>query len=156
MTLTIGQAAPGFILDDQNGNPVALQDFYGKQVVIYFYPKDDTPGCTKEACAFRDLWSDYEEAKVVVIGISPDSKTDHQQFIAKYQLPLTLLCDPDKQVMSCYGAWGEKMRYGKKMIGVIRSTVWIDTKGQVVKHWRQVNHAAKHPAQVLKAIKKAK
>ncbi len=156
MPIEEGKAAPLFTLKDQDGNKVALKDFRGSDVIVYFYPKDDTPGCTKEACGFRDLWQQYEDAGVVVLGISPDEEEKHQKFIAKYDLPFTLLCDPEKKVMEKYGAWGEKMMYGKKLIGVIRSTVWIDGKGKVVKHWRKVPKAADHPEKILQAMQKNK
>lgn len=152
MPIEEGKAAPLFTLKDQAGNKVALKDFRGSPVIVYFYPKDDTPGCTKEACGFRDLWKQYEDAGVVVLGISPDDEEKHQKFIAKYDLPFTLLCDPEKKVMEKYGAWGEKMMYGKKTIGVIRSTVWIDEKGKVVRHWRKVPKAADHPQKILQAM----
>ena len=153
MAIEEGKAAPLFTLKDQQGNKVALKDFKGKDVIVYFYPKDDTPGCTKEACGFRDHWSVFSKAGVVVLGISADDEVAHQKFIAKYDLPLTLLCDPNKKIMAKYGAWGEKMMYGKKVIGVIRSTVWIGPNGKVVKHWRKVPKAADHPEKILQAMR---
>lgn len=152
MAVVEGKVAPLFTLKDQNGEKVALKDFRGRVVVIYFYPKDDTPGCTKEACGFRDLWKYYQKADIVVLGISPDSPERHRQFMNKYKLPFSLLSDPEKKVMEKYGAWGEKMMYGKKVVGVIRSTVWVDAKGKVVKHWRKVPKAADHPEKVLQAM----
>ena len=121
-------------------------------MILYFYPKDDTPGCTKEACGFRDDWKTLQKLGAVVIGVSPDSGASHQKFIAKYKLPFPLLSDPDKQLMTKYGAWGEKMMYGKKTTGVIRSTVWIGPDGKVVKHWARVPKADAHPAKVLEAL----
>ena len=118
-------------------------------MILYFYPKDDTPGCTKEACGFRDDWKTIQKLGAVVIGVSPDGGASHQKFAAKYKLPFPLLSDPDKKVMTKYGAWGEKMMYGKKTIGVIRSTVWIGPDGKVRKHWKRVAKAEAHPAQVL-------
>jgi peroxiredoxin Q/BCP len=131
---------------------VSLADYAGQHVIVYFYPRDDTPGCTKEACGFRDDMRALEKANAVVIGISPDKPESHAKFAKKYKLPFTLLSDPDKKVMAKYGAFGEKMQYGKKTLGVIRSTVWIGPDGRVVKHWRKVADAAKHPAQVLAAL----
>lgn len=152
MAIEEGKAAPQFTLRDSDGNKVALKDFRGRDVVVYFYPKDDTPGCTKEACGFRDLWGDIEKRGAVVLGISPDDAASHRRFADKYELPFTLLSDPDKKVMTKYGAWGEKMMYGKKTTGVIRSTVWIGPDGKVVRHWRKVPMAADHPAKVLEAL----
>ena len=123
MPLEVGKAAPAFSLPDAAGKKVALKDFKGKDVVLYFYPKDDTPGCTKEACGFRDAWTTLQKRGVVVIGVSPDGAESHQKFATKYQLPFILLSDPDKSMMTTYGAFGEKVMYGKKTQGVIRSTV---------------------------------
>ena len=155
MAIEEGKAAPLFTLNDADGNKVALKELKGKHVVVYFYPKDDTPGCTKEACGFRDNWSDIEEIGAVVLGISPDSEESHQKFRDKYDLPFTLLCDPDRKVMTKYGAYGEKMMYGKKVVGVIRSTVLIGPTGKVVKHWRRVARAADHPTKVLEVLSAA-
>lgn len=152
MALEEGKAAPAFTLKDADGNKVALKDYKGKHVVVYFYPKDDTPGCTKEACGFRDYWQDIQQLGAVVLGISPDEQSAHQKFRDKYQLPFPLLCDPDKKVMEKYGAWGEKMMYGKKTVGVIRSTALIGPTGKVVKHWRRVAKAADHPSKVLEVL----
>ena len=152
MTIEEGKAAPAFTLSDQNGNEVRLGDLSGKNVIVYFYPKDDTPGCVKEACGFRDLWRDIERLNTVVLGVSPDNGASHQKFSSKHGLPFTLLSDPDKQVMTRYGAFGEKMMYGKKTMGVIRSTVWIGPNGNVKKHWKRVAKAADHPAKVLEAL----
>ena len=152
MAIEEGKAPPAFTLKDQSGNKVALKDLKGQNVVIYFYPKDDTPGCTKEACGFRDLWSDIEATGTVVLGVSPDDGASHEKFISKYALPFTLLSDPDKKVMEKYGAWGEKTMYGKKTVGVIRSTVLIGADGKVKKHWKRVSRAADHPAKVLEEI----
>ena len=152
MAIEEGMPAPAFTLTDQDNKPVSLQDFRGQDVIIYFYPKDDTPGCTKEACGFRDLWLEIEETGAVVIGVSPDDAKSHTRFIDKYALPLTLLSDPDKSMMTEYQAYGEKMMYGKKVTGVIRSTVWVDRDGKVKKHWRKVAKAATHPDKVLEAL----
>jgi peroxiredoxin Q/BCP len=148
-----GRKAPDFTLADASGERVSLKDFKGKDVVVYFYPRDDTPGCTKEACGFRDLWADLRRAGVVVLGVSADDAASHKKFAAKYRLPFTLLSDPSRKVMAAWGAYGEKMMYGKKTTGVIRSTVWIGPDGVVRKHWARVSDAAKHPAAVLEAIR---
>lgn len=156
MPIEEGKAAPLFTLKDANGDSVSLKAFKGKNVIVYFYPKDDTPGCTKEACGFRDLWSHFQnvgkQTGAVILGISPDDMESHQKFIDKYELPFSLLSDPDKKVMTKYGAWGEKMMYGKKTVGVIRSTVWVGPDGKVRKHWRKVPKAADHPEKVLQAL----
>ncbi len=152
MAIQEGKPAPSFTLTDTEGKSVSLKDFAGKDVILYFYPKDDTPGCTKEACGFRDNWKTLAKANAVVLGVSADSGASHQKFIAKYKLPFPLLSDPDRKVMEKYGAYGEKMMYGKKTIGVIRSTVWIGPDGRVKKHWARVANAEAHPEQVLKAL----
>jgi peroxiredoxin Q/BCP len=151
--VTEGRAAPIFTLTDARGAQVSLSTFRGKDVLVYFYPKDDTPGCTKEACGFRDLWGDLRRAEIVVLGVSPDSPASHAKFAEKYKLPFRLLSDPDRKVMTAGGAYGEKMMYGKKTTGVIRSSVWVGPDGTVRKHWARVADAAKHPAQVLEAIR---
>ena len=153
MAVAEGKPAPAFTLTDAAGKKVSLADFSGKNVVLYFYPKDDTPGCTKEACGFRDDWKTLEKMGVVVLGVSPDNAASHQKFAAKYRLPFTLLSDPDRKVMEKYGAFGEKMMYGKKTTGVIRSTVWIGPDGKVKKHWARVASAEQHPSKVLEALK---
>jgi peroxiredoxin Q/BCP len=150
-----GEPAPPFELTDAKGKPVALEDLAGRHVVLYFYPKDDTPGCTKEACGFRDAWDDLQQLGVVVLGVSPDSADSHARFAEKYRLPFPLLSDPDKRVMQAYGAWGEKTSYGKKTTGVIRSTVWIGPDGRVRRHWPRVADAETHPDQVLAALRGA-
>jgi peroxiredoxin Q/BCP len=148
-----GKKAPAFTLSDADGKQVSLADFAGKDLVLYFYPRDNTPGCTKEACGFRDLWKDLEKTGTVVIGVSPDSGAAHQKFRSQYGLPFRLLSDPDKKMMKAYGAFGEKTMYGKKVVGVIRSTVWVGPDGKVKKHWARVAKAEAHPAQVLEALK---
>ncbi len=155
MPIEEGKAAPAFTLKDQQGEKVALKDYRGRSVIVYFYPRDDTPGCTKEAEGFRKLHKKLEKQGVDVLGISPDSVESHAKFAAKYTLPFTLLSDPDKKVMTKYGAFGEKMMYGKKTQGVIRSTVWIGPDGVVRKHWKKVAKAADHPAKVLEALREA-
>jgi peroxiredoxin Q/BCP len=152
--ITEGKKAPDFSMSDPGGKTWTLADFAGKDLILYFYPKDDTPGCTKEACGFRDDWAKLKKRGVVVVGVSADSAESHAKFAAKYQLPFTLLSDPDRKAMKAYGAWGEKMMYGVKKIGVIRSTAWIGPDGVVRKHWKKVPDAAKHPAQVLELLTK--
>lgn len=155
MSILVGSAAPPFTLSSGDGTEVSLKDYRGKNVIVYFYPRNDTPGCTKEACGFRDLWDEISQRDAVVLGISPDRGDSHQRFTEKYQLPFTLLSDPDKQVMVRYGAWDEKTMYGKKTVGVIRSTVWAGPDGEVKKHWARVTNAEKHPGQVLDALREA-
>jgi peroxiredoxin Q/BCP len=147
-----GDKAPAFTLTDASGRKVALGDFVGRNVILYFYPQDDTPGCTKEACGFRDAWSDLQDLGVVVLGVSADDAASHAKFAAKYRLPFTLLSDPDRKVMTAYGAYGPKTMYGRKVVGVIRSTVWIGPDGRVRRHWPRVANAAVHPEQVLAAL----
>lgn len=117
MPIEEGKAAPLFTLKDATGKSVSLKNFRGQHVIVYFYPKDDTPGCTKEVCGFRDNWDEIQQRKVVVLGVSPDSEASHNKFTTKYSLPFTLLSDPDKSVMKQYGAFGEKVMYGKKTTG---------------------------------------
>jgi peroxiredoxin Q/BCP len=148
-----GDPAPPFTLPDTSGKQVSLKDFAGKDVILYFYPKDDTPGCTKEACGFRDAWSDLQDLGVVVLGVSGDDAASHAKFAAKYRLPFPLLSDPDHRVMTAYGAYGPKTMYGRKVVGVIRSTVWIGPDGKVRHHWARVANAAEHPDKVLAALR---
>ena len=152
MAIEEGKPAPDFTLEDAGGNPVSLRDHRGRYVVVYFYPRDDTPGCTKEACGFRDLHEPIRARGAEVIGISPDDGGAHRKFIDKHSLPFTLLCDPEHEVMAQYGAWGEKTMYGKKTVGVIRSTVIVAPDGTVAKRWKRVSRAADHPAKVLEAL----
>ena len=152
MSIEEGKAAPAFTLPDQDGKKVSLKELRGRDVVLYFYPKDDTPGCTKQAQGFRDLWKQIVATDTVVLGVSPDPPESHVEFRKKYKLPFSLLSDPDKKVMTRYGAWGEKVLYGRKTVGVIRSTVLIGADGKVKKHWKRVPKAAAHPAKVLETI----
>src|SRR5205823_13557283 len=124
-TIQEGKAAPVFTLEDARGKKVSLADFAGRNVILYFYPKDDTPGCTKEACGFRDAWKEIGKLAAVVLGVSADGAASHEKFSAQYKLPFPLPSAPDRKVLKTYGAYGEKMMYGKKTVGVIRSTAWI-------------------------------
>jgi peroxiredoxin Q/BCP len=138
MTLQIGDAAPAFSLPDQNGNTVNLADFHGQRVVIYFYPKDDTPGCTKEACNFRDQWSAFEQHGIAVLGISKDGATSHAKFINKYTLPFTLLSDAEPcPVAESYGSYGLKKFMGREYMGMMRHTFVVDGEGKIEKaYWK--------------------
>lgn len=151
MALEEGKKAPAFSLKDEAGKTVKLSDFAGKHVVLYFYPKDNTPGCTTEACDFRDGHSKLRQAGAVVLGVSPDSEKSHQKFIEKHGLPFQLLVDEDHAVAEKYGAWGEKSLYGRKFMGIIRSTVLIGPDGKVVKAWPKVKVAG-HVDDVLEAL----
>ena len=128
-----GTKAPAFTLPDESGNPVSLSDFTGKKVVVYFYPKDNTPGCTRQACAFAAAYEDFKKIDVAVIGISKDSVSSHQKFSQKYQLPFILLSDPELHAIQAYGVWQEKKLYGKTSMGVVRTTYLIDENGMIEK-----------------------
>jgi peroxiredoxin Q/BCP len=146
MPIAVGSQAPSFELPDQDGRKRKLKEFAGKWVVLYFYPKDDTPGCTIQATEFTAGVEQFEELDAVILGVSPDPQTAHQKFIARHSLNITLLSDTERSVMAAYGAWGEKSMYGKKVTGVIRSTVLIDPAGQIAHHWKSVRskgHAEK-------------
>ena len=146
--LEAGNKAPAFTLADADGKKVSLSSFAGSKVVVYFYPRDDTPGCTKEACQFNDALSQFEGLGIPVIGISPDKQAAHVKFRDKYGLQFPLLSDPDHTVMEKYGAWGEKTMYGKVTTGVIRSTFLVDEKGKIARAWYHVK-ADGHAAKVL-------
>jgi peroxiredoxin Q/BCP len=148
----IGQPAPEFTLPDQDGQPVSLKQFRGHPVVLYFYPKDATSGCTKEACAFRDARDDYETAGARVLGVSPDDVTSHRKFADKYELPFSLLADPETVVCQAYGVWKEKAMYGRKYMGVERTTFVIDRKGKIVMVFPKVKVDG-HSDVVLEAIR---
>jgi peroxiredoxin Q/BCP len=148
-----GKKAPAFSLEGSDGKKHSLDDYKGKSVVLYFYPKDDTPGCTKEACGFRDQNAALKKSGAVVLGVSKDSLESHNKFAGKYKLPFTLLSDPNAEVMKKYGAFGKKMMYGKEVQGTIRSTVVIGPKGDVLKHWTAVKKAEAHPDEVLAFLK---
>ena len=143
-----GDQAPPFSLPDQDGRLVSLDDFKGQKVLVYFYPADDTPGCTKEACQFNDNLTAFERANVPVLGISPDDAASHQRFRAKYGLRFNLLSDPDHDVLERYGAWGEKTLYGKTSVGVLRSTFLVDEQGRIERAWYNVK-ADGHATKVL-------
>ncbi len=131
MSLKVGDKSPEFSLKDQNGERVALNSFRGKKVIVFFYPKDDTPGCTIEACKFRDDFELYEEKNAVILGVSKDGEESHRKFISKFDLPFRLLCDENHAVTELYGAWGEKSMYGRKYMGIIRTTVVVNTDGMI-------------------------
>lgn len=149
MAISQGQAAPDFCLEGSDGKEHKLSDYGGKKLIIYFYPKDNTPGCTKESCAFAAMYPQLLGMNVHVLGISKDSLASHDKFISKFNLPFTLLSDPDTCMMQDYQAWGEKKMYGKTTIGCIRSTVLVDENGIVIRHWPKVTKAEEHPQQVL-------
>lgn len=136
--ITEGNKAPDFTLNDKNGNAVSLKQFKGKRVVLYFYPKDNTPGCTKEACNFRDEISLFQGLNAEIIGISADSEASHQKFAGKFDLPFTLLSDPDRRVIKDYGVWKEKNNFGIKALGIVRTTFIIDENGIIVKIFNKV------------------
>lgn len=147
----VGSPAPTFTVPDMHGNPVSLEQFRGQKVVLYFYPKDDTPGCTKEACSFRDAYADYREKGIVVLGVSLDDEASHRAFAEKYQLPFTLLADTNHVVSDAYGVYGEQEWQGRKFMGVARKTFLIDEQGILVKVFDQVNVEA-HSQEVLAAF----
>ena len=146
--LTEGTPAPNFSSKDQNGRSINLSDFHGKKVILFFYPKDNTPGCTKEACAYRDASQNFEANNTVILGVSPDSEKSHKKFIDKFDLPFQLLCDTDKDICEAYGVWVEKSMYGKKYMGVERSTFLIDEDGNLAAVRRKVKPEP-HVAEML-------
>jgi len=148
-----GLTAPDFTLEGSDGKQHSLRQYSGKIVVIYFYPRDNTPGCTKEACGFRDNYKELTDIGVVLLGVSKDSIAAHGKFITSHSLPFVLLSDPDCSMMQSYGAFGEKIMYGKKTAGTIRSTVIIGSDGIVKKHWIKVAKADQHPEQVLEYLR---
>ena len=146
--LEVGTKAPDFTLPDQNGNVHSLSDYRGKKVILYFYPKDNTPGCTKQACGFAERYPQFTEKGAVVLGISKDSVASHKKFEEKYGLPFTILADPDLVVIQAYDVWKEKMNYGKVSMGVVRTTYLIDEEGKIAKAFDKVK-AADNPEQML-------
>lgn len=151
-----GRKAPDFSLDGSDGKRHTLADYAGKYVVLYFYPRDNTPGCTKEACSFRDLSPAANDLNAVILGVSKDSLKAHDKFIRDFSLPFTLLSDPDATTMRAYGAFGEKVMYGKKTEGTIRSTAVIGPDGTVLRHWPKVAKAEEHPADVIAFLRNLK
>ena len=148
-----GDAAPDFTARDQNGDELKLSDFRGKRIVLYFYPKDDTPGCTKEACILRDEFAAFEEKEIKILGVSTDDEKSHQKFISKYELPFTLLADTDHVIADAYGSYGEKTFMGKNYTGVLRKTFLIDEQGKIKKIFDKVK-VDEHAGEVLEAFGK--
>jgi len=155
MSITIGKKAPTFDAVNQDGEKVSLKDLLGRWTVLYFYPRDNTSGCTTEACEFSEGIRQFEGLDARVIGVSPDSPESHRKFIAKYKLNFDLLSDPEHEVMEKFGAWGQKVMYGKKVEGVIRSTVLIEPAGKVAFHWAKVK-AAGHAAEVAAKLREVR
>ena len=149
-----GNKAPDFTAKDQNGNKVKLSDLRGQKVVLYFYPKDDTPGCTKQACSLRDSYDVFTEKGIKVLGVSIDDEKSHQKFISKYNLPFDLIADTDKKIVEKYGVWGEKSMYGRTYMGTMRKTFLIDADGKIVKIFDKVK-VSEHADEVLKAFGEA-
>ena len=152
ISLTEGNKAPLFKSKDQNGKPVSLADFKGKKVALYFYPEDDTPTCTIEACNLRDNYSLLKKEGIVVLGVSPDDEKKHKKFEKKFDLPFTLVTDPDKKIIDKYGVWGEKSMYGKKYFGVLRTTFIVGKDGKILKIFEKVK-PKEHGKEVLGYIK---
>jgi peroxiredoxin Q/BCP len=152
MKLTVGNKAPDFDVQDQDGKTQSLKQYKGKWVLLYFYPKDDTPGCTKEACAFRDNFPAFKKLDAVVLGVSIDSVAKHVKFIEKYQLPFTLLADVDKQIVDAYDVWGKKKFMGREYMGTFRTSFLIDPQGKIAKIYEEVK-PEQHAEEVLKDIK---
>ena len=149
--LEIGTKAPAFTLPDQNGKAHSLSDYAGKKVILYFYPKDNTPGCTKQACGFADRYPQFLEKGAVVLGVSKDSVSSHKNFEQKYALPFPLLSDPEKEVIQAYDVWKEKKNYGKVSLGVVRTTDLIDENGIIIKAVGNVK-AAENPERMLELV----
>lgn len=151
LQLKEGDKAPAFVAATSGGGKLSLADFKGKNVILYFYPRDDTPGCTKEACAFRDDFSTFKKKGAIVLGVSPDSVKSHDKFVEKFKLPFALLADEDKAIVQAYGVWGEKVFMGRKYLGVHRVTFLIGPDGVIKKIWPKVK-PEEHSAEVLAAI----
>jgi thioredoxin-dependent peroxiredoxin len=149
--LSEGEKAPTFKAKDQNGKMVSLEDFKGKKVVLYFYPEDDTPTCTIEACNLRDNYKTLQKKGLVILGVSPDDEKKHKKFEEKYQLPFTLLSDPERKIIDKYGVWGEKNMYGRKYMGLMRTTFLIDEKGKIFKILKKPKSKI-HSEEILKAL----
>lgn len=153
--LKVGNKVPAFTLKDQNDTERSLKEFEGKWLIIYFYPKDDTPGCTKEACAIAEIYADFEKLGVTVLGVSKDTPRSHKRFAEKFNLPFTLLSDPSTEMIQAYGAWGEKSMYGRKYMGTLRVSYLVDPKGKVAKVYPDVD-PANHALELLKDIQTLK
>jgi len=151
LKLKEGDAAPAFTAQTNGGQTVSLADYAGRPVILYFYPRDDTPGCTKEACAFRDAFADFTNKGAVVLGVSADSVKSHEKFIHKFKLPFTLLADEDKRIVEAYGVWGEKSFMGRRYQGIHRVTFLVGGDGRIQKIWPKVK-PEEHPAEVLAAL----
>lgn len=151
ITLEVGEKAPEFVAKDQDGKSISLSNFKGKKLILYFYPKDNTPGCTAEACNLNDNYSELTEKGFEVVGVSPDSIESHQKFIAKYNLSFHLIADPEKQVVNQYGVWGEKNMYGKKSMGLLRTTFVIDEEGKIQHIFKKVQ-TKDHTNQILQKV----
>ena len=151
--LQIGDKAPNFTLQDKNGQPVSLSDFLGKKVILYFYPRDNTPGCTRQACAFAGAYKAFQELNVEVIGISRDSVASHEKFAQKHSLPFILLSDPNLEAINGYGVWQEKKQYGKVSMGVVRTTFIIDEEGKIEKSMPKVKPDT-NAQEILEALSK--
>ena len=151
LKLKEGDKAPDFSANTSGGGKISLADFKGKNVILYFYPNDDTPGCTKEACAFRDNFSEFKKRGAVVLGVSPDSVKSHDKFVEKFKLPFTLLADEDKKIVEAYGVWGEKSFMGRKYMGAHRVTFLIGPDGKIKKIWPEVK-PDEHAREVLAAL----
>jgi peroxiredoxin Q/BCP len=149
--LEVGDKAPNFQAADQDGEKVSLKDFKGRKVVLYFYPKDDTPGCTKEACSFRDGFSKFRKRKIEVLGVSVDDEKSHKKFAEKFDLPFRLLADTGRKIVTDYGVWGEKSMYGRKFMGINRVTYVIDEKGKIAGVWPKVKPEG-HADEILAAL----
>ena len=151
LTLKVGDKAPAFTVSTSGGGRISLSDYKGQNVILYFYPKDDTPGCTKEACAFRDLFADFKKKGAVVLGVSVDSTKAHDKFVEKYKLPFTLLADVDHKIVEAYGVWGEKQFMGRRYQGIHRVTFLIGGDGKIKRIWLTVKPET-HAAEVLSAL----
>ena len=151
LTLKEGDVAPAFTATTNGGQTISLSDFKGKSVILYFYPKDDTPGCTKEACSFRDRWDDFKKRGAVILGVSTDKVKSHNKFVDKYKLPFTLLADEDKKIVQAYGVWGPQTFMGIKYTGTSRATFLIGPDGTIKKIWPKVK-PAEHAEEVLAAL----
>ena len=151
LQLQVGDVAPGFTAATSGGGEIALADYRGRNVILYFYPRDDTPGCTKEACAFRDHFADFKKQGAVVFGVSADSVKSHDKFVEKFKLPFTLLADEDREIVQAYGVWGEKSFMGRKYQGVYRVTFLIGPDGKIKQIWPEVK-PEEHAAEVLAAL----